>query len=282
MTIDREIAALIDSMGDGPVFVHSDPFRTARIVSPVRDRDAYLDAHLSLLAAVTEGRPLWLPAFNYDFPRTRVFDVRASESQIGPIPERFRNTVALWRTPVPIFSAAGAGGPQPPSAWGQDTDPFGEDSIFAELVRRQGVVLYYGDTFHYNTLVHYAERLAGGPLYRYDKVFRGRVVLADGTAVEGSLSCHVRPLGTGLEYDWPGLLDAALEAGVCRRLQSYPEILAASARDLCDLWLVEMRSDPFTLLDDKTRQWAKPAIEELGRRFVIGDFEASDPVWTPA
>lgn len=269
------IAQLIQSQGAGPVFVHSDPFRAARLVKPVRDRAAFLDSHITMLRESAEGRSLWLPAFNYDFPRSRVFDVRVSESQLGPIPERFRVSHAEWRTPIPMFSIAGTG-PELQPRWGSGTDPFGADSIFASLVNGNGVVLYYGDTFHYNTLVHYAERLAGGPVYRYDKLFPGTVILSDGTSVEGSLDYHVRPLGTGLDYDWARLLDEAIEAGVCTRLAGSPEVLAASARDLCDLWVKAMRSDPFALLDEKTRRWAEPAIEELGRRFVLSDFEGPE------
>ncbi|HEX6576640.1 MAG TPA: AAC(3) family N-acetyltransferase [Gemmatimonadaceae bacterium] len=268
-------AKLVASMGTGPVFVHSDPFRTARLVKPVRDRDAYLDAHVAFLRDVTEGRDLWLPTFNYDFPRTRVFDVAKSESQLGPIPERFRVTDAEWRTHIPIFSIAGIG-QSPSPAWGEGADPFGSDSIFAKLVDNDGVVLYYGETFHYNTLVHYAERVAGGPVYRYDKIFPGTVITSTGERIDGSLNYHVRPLGTGLDYDWPRLLEEALAAGVCRRLEGFPEILAASAHELCGLWVDSMKQDPFALLDENTRKWAEPAIHETGRRFVITDFESAE------
>jgi hypothetical protein len=34
-----------------------------------------------------------------------------------------------------------------------------------------------------------------------------------------------------------------------------------------------MKQDPCALLDDKSRKWVEPAIEELGRRFVLTDFE---------
>ena len=269
------IGALIRSMGSGPVFVHSDPFRAARLVKPVRDRNAYLDSHIAVLCDAAASQPLWLPTFNYDFPRIGVFDVRASESQLGPLPERFRTDRAEWRTPIPIFSIAGIGRASQPR-WGFMTDPFGEDSVFADLVRSDGVVLYYGDTFNYNTLVHFSERVAGGPVYRYDKIFPGRVIIADGTSVDGSLDYHVRPMGTGLEYDWLRLLDEALSAGVCRRLESAPEILAASASQLNELWVDGMKRDPFALLDDKTRQWAEPRVNELGRRFSISDFETAE------
>jgi hypothetical protein len=98
--------------------------------------------------------------------------------------------------------------------------------------------------------------------------------MTDGTRHSGRLVYHVRPFGTGLDYDWPRLLEEALEAGVCRRAEGTSEILAASARSLHDLWVKDMSEDPYALLDEKTRNWVEPAIEKLGRRFVITDFEA--------
>jgi aminoglycoside 3-N-acetyltransferase len=268
------IRDLVEKSGSGPVFVHSDPFRAARLVKPTRDRDSFLDSHIAILREAAGERPLWLPAFNYDFPRTRIFDVTRSESQLGPIPERFRTHAAGWRTMIPMFSIAGTGrDPQP--RWETGTDPFGEESFFGDLARNDGVVLYYGDTFHYNTLVHYAERVAGGPVYRYDKLFEGTVITSDGNAVEGSLNYHVRPMGMGLDYDWQRLLAEALDAGVCRRDDTHKEVLAASARALCELWVSEMRRDPFALLDRESRMWAEPQVEKLGRRFVMEDFESA-------
>lgn len=272
LTGNDAIAQLLGAT-TGPVFVHSDPFRTARLVKPSRDRNAYLDSHIELLKAAANDRPLWLPTFNYDFPRTRSYDVINSESQLGPIPERFRTAHAEWRTNIPIFSIAGLGRNSDPE-WGPMTDPFGEDSIFADLVRNDGVVLYYGDTFHYNTLVHYAERVAGGPVYRYDKIFEGDVINADGQSVRGSLNYHVRPMGMGLDYDWPRLLDEALDAGVCTRSEVHPEILASSAKALCDHWVDDMKRDPFALLDDHSRAWAELAVKEKGRRLDIRDYES--------
>ena len=266
------IGDLVERAGSGPIFVHSDPFRAARLVKPTRDRNAYLDSHIAVMREVAGDRALWLPTFNYDFPRTRVFDVVNSESQLGPIPERFRAAHAEWRTLIPIFSIAGIGdNPQP--RWESMTDPFGDDSIFAGLVKNDGVVLYYGDTFHYNTLVHFAERVAGGPVYRYDKVFSGTVIDAHGRSIEGSLNYHVRPMGMGLDYDWPRLKNEAIAAGVCRADDDHPEILAASARLLCDLWVADMKRDPFALLDESSRAWAEPAVEKLGRRLLTGDYE---------
>lgn len=272
MSVALLAAALIDELGAGPVFVHSDPYRAAPLVPATRDRKVFLDSHIALLREISAGRQLLSPAFNYDFPRTHVFDVESDPAQLGPIPEHFREAVAEWRTHVPIFSVAGLG-EAPEISWGDRTDPFGPDSIFAWLVRHDAVILYYGGTFHYNTIVHHAERLTGGPLYRYDKIFEGDVRSESKDIEHGSLNYHVRPLNTGLDYDWSRLLEKALDAGVCRRLENHPQILAASARALCESWVGAMQRDPLALLDAPTLAWVRPRLDELGRRFQIGDFE---------
>ena len=263
---------MLSRLGSGPVFVHSDPFGAARLVPPSRDRDALLESHLDLLTAATAGRAMWMPAFNYDFPRTQSFDLAGDPSQLGPIPERFRLKISEWRTEIPIFSAAGTG-TEPAIIWAPDTDPFGAESVFAKLLEADGVILYYGNTFHYNTIVHFAERQAGGPPYRYDKIFQGIVIRADKSRVEGSLNYHVRPMGTGLDYDWPAILSRALNAGACVRLDSHPEVLASPARVLTGFLMEEMKKDPLALLDADTRRWVEPKLIELGRRFLMGDFE---------
>lgn len=268
------IGGLLALLGSGPVFVHSDPFRATRLVPKTRSRDALLDSHLALLltAASAPPRPVWMPAFNYDFPRTRVFDVALDPSQVGPIPERFRLLASEWRTAIPIFSVTGTGAAAA-TAWGEGIDPFGAESLFARLVEGDGTILYYGDTFHYNTIVHYAERRAGGPPYRYDKLFRGTVINPTGGKMEGSLDYHVRPLGMGLDYDWPAILRRALDCGACVRLDRHPEILGARAATLTDFLVAEMKTDPLGLLDRETREWVEPALHKLGRRFVLEDFE---------
>jgi aminoglycoside N3'-acetyltransferase len=213
-----------------------------------------------------------MPAFNYDFPRTHSFDVVNDESQLGPIPERFRVSKAEWRTPIPMFSASGTG-EAANIRWGDNTDPFGSESLFARLSESDGVILYYGDTFHYNTIVHYAERVSGGPPYRYDKMFYGAVTDADGNVINGSLNYHVRPMGMDLDYDWPSLVNRALDDDACVRSEEYPQLLAANASTLTQFFVDQMKTDPLALLDDVTRKRVEPRLAMLGRRFELSDFE---------
>ena len=53
---------------------------------------------------------------------------------------------------------------------------------------------------------------------------------------------------------------------------------AANARAICDHWDEMMLDDRLSLLDDKTRRWVEPALDDVGRRFIITDFEAGEPL----
>ena len=103
MTVADDVSGLLSRLGSGPIFVHSDPFRAASLVPKTKDREAFIDSHLALLDEIAAERWLWMPAFNYDFPRTHSFDVKRDESQLGPIPERFRTTAAKWHAYSDFF-----------------------------------------------------------------------------------------------------------------------------------------------------------------------------------
>ena len=276
MSVAAGLSDLIGKLGSGPVLVHSDSFRAARLVGPVKERGALLHAHLQLLSEAAGTRGLWMPEFNYGFPRSRSYDVAETPTDLGPIPEAFRTAQAEWRTPVPIFSVAGTG-PEPPLEWGENTDPFGPRSIFAKLVEGDGVILWYGNTFSSSTIIHYVEGKCG-PVYRYDKTFPGVVTMPDRESVAGSLRCHVRPFGSGLEYAWERLERAAVDAGVARPLDGSAGVLAANAAGICEFLEDMMLGDRLALLDDKTRRWVEPALDDVGRRFMITDFEAGEPL----
>lgn len=256
----------------GPVLVHVDVFRTGGVIPKVVGRHALLSAHFKLLLEAAGQRPIWMPTFNYDFVRTGTFAVRHDVSQVGALTEHFRKEHALWRTPVPIFSVAGTA--EPPNVNSSESiDPFGSDSVFAQLAKMNGSILFYGADIRSCTFVHYAERAAGGPVYRYDKVFRGTVTTTSSRAV--TLSYHVRPRGHHLDYDWVRLEHQLFEHGLLRRFNSGRfSVASIEAANLLSFWSDRLAADPLYLLDDASRAWVKPKIDELGRGFLLEDFES--------
>ena len=259
----------------GPVFVHSDALHSRLLVPRSHDREQLLASHLATLGSLSDGRDLWLPAFNYDFVHTLRFDVEADESQVGPISETFRRGPGAWRTLVPVFSISGTGPPPPLATALPDlVDPFGDDSMFARHAELDGIVLWYGAPFGTTTFLHRVERASGGPVYRYDKDFAGTVVTHERTH-HTVLRYHLYPLGRPLRYDWDRLLRRAADAGVVREVEGTGGVCLWAPADALGNHLLEaVAADPLDFLDGPSRDWVAPILERLGRRFELRDFEA--------
>ena len=293
------LRALINLCRPGPLMVHSDVFKAAQFVGPFLNKGKYLQDHCDVLTDVAADRPIWMPTFNYDFTKSGVYDVAKSASKVGALTEHFRRNLAKWRTPVPVFSYCGTGAePELDGARALDksetkieardkpTDthreiikPFGAQSVFANLVDRQGSLLFYGANFIAVTFLHYVEELCQA-LYRYDKQFDGTVVDSLGVQRDVTVEFHVRPLGETLKYNVDGMLADLIEARIARCLESpgsdsYDQsVIACDALQLQEFWISRLAADPFYMLHESCKSRFIAAHKALGRRVRLDDFES--------
>ena len=103
----NELRIIIDNSLSDTVFIHSDLFRAMIFIKRSADRQQVINNHISYLEYLLSGRNIWFPTFNYQFPKTKIFNPATSVCEIGPLPEFFRQHKAQWRTIDPIFSACG-------------------------------------------------------------------------------------------------------------------------------------------------------------------------------
>lgn len=211
----------------GPVLVHTDLFRMRMACQPFEE----------LLYELFPNRPILIPTFNYDFCRTGLYDRRESPSQVGAFTDHVRRKYPHYRTLTPVFNFCVL------QNNGLSLEPaencFGEHSLFAELVRRDGYVFFLGAPFSSNTFLHHIEEVADVS-YRHHKRFDGAVIDGDQRRPV-SLVYRVRPLTAGSEgvYDWKRLEDDLMARGILSRrgLQG----LFFRARDLFDYWQTAIR-----------------------------------------
>lgn len=266
----------LDSIPEGPVFVHSDALNTLRLVPRNRNITELAKSHIFNIQELTNGRSIWMPTFNYQFGRTHLYDVDRDKSEVGLISETFRQEVP-WRTNTPVFNVAGTNEkPEIDEDLSELIQPFGINSIFSTLHRNQGSLLWYGAPIASATILHYVESIEGGPLYRYDKHFVGEIISSSiQTAVD--VSFHVRPKDQYLEYDWPRIETDLFNEAIIKRIQldQPADIFIAEVNHLVEFWKYQLQLDPLYFLDQVSRKWVEPHLEKLGRRFNIEDFEAT-------
>ena len=258
-----------------PVLVHSDLVELLSLARGIGHRPRRDNLGRDLLKVLedlysVDRSSLVFPAFNYDFGKKKVFDVGNDPIQVGSFPESLRTEGLFSRTPVPFFSFLRREAPlfvDPP-----EINPFGHGSFFSELADQNGKIVLLGTSINKMTFIHHVESSQeGGPIYRYDKYFEGKVVNG-GRAKHCVVSMHVRPRGLSIDYDWETIYkalkssDSLVEDGAGR---GNLVIHASRAKQVL---LRKIQNSPLSLLTNDSQKSVASSL--AGReRLRIEDFE---------
>jgi len=265
----------IERIAPGGVLIHSDLRWGFPFVLEKGKKGEFLAEHCGALVDLFGDSPLFMPAFNYDFPKQKRFDVQHSPSEVGILTEYFRTHVAAFRTKDPVFSICGSAltSYRDPVVANALVDPFGPASFFQWLYDNNGLLFHYGCDPKYSTIIHFIERKLGVVPYRYDKCFEGCITDA-GEAICIRYLYHVKPLGQHLDYDWDRFMGDLAAAGILvayKRDRTSLDYL--SVRAMTDFLLMKLEADPFYLLDQESIGWVVPTIRKLNRNLLLQDFE---------
>jgi aminoglycoside N3'-acetyltransferase len=214
---------------------------------------------------------IWLPAFNYDFAITKVFNPKEDKIQVGSINAQVMKMNNSRRTFTPMFSFTGLGKLLNPIKK-RVYKPFSLDSEMSILLQKDSEVIFLGAPISSFTFLHFIEEeKAIG--YRYIKRITGQIKL-NHELYETALEWKVRPAGRKLNYDWNKIALELISTGILRhygafgkhsyimKLSSFYEVIGK-----------KLDKDPYYLLDDETRNWVDPQIRKLQRPFQLSDFE---------
>ena len=263
-----ELIKKLEAIDANKLLVHSDSAKTLSLIKVIPNKRAILRAHIKLLESLVRTDGLILPAFNYNFPQDQVFDLSNTKSEVGHISEYYRSEVATWRSMDPMFSVCGKGVNPIKNNYGEVCS-FGENSIFSNLVKNKGYVLFYGASIKSATILHHAEFLSDVG-YRYWKKINGEVVVNDETE-KIILNSHFRPHGHHLDYNWRKIRIELESEGILQNINSV--VMGADAKEMVDFWCSKLAGDHLYFLDDLSKTWVAPLLERLGRPFLVTDFE---------
>lgn len=256
-----------------PYLIHSDIFKTSSFVKKEivrgQNRSNINELHLRFLSNCFGNSNLIFPSFNYDFPKSKIFNLKTTPSQVGHLTNFVLDEGSFLRTKTPVFSFLTKINDLTTNV---HDDPFGSGSVFDYIFDNDGSIIFYGTGIDSCTYLHFVESQFGPPIYRYDKTFSG-VLLNGADSTEVKVSFHVRPLGLNLDYKWDYLYKLLDECQVLNK--SAANLFAVKARHLSDIWGNALLRNPFSILDDQSRPKVEQKSTLLGRRFLISDFEAS-------
>ncbi len=261
---------IFDQFPGKPVLIHSDILKIG-LIEKMKSRDEICADYEQVLVETTGGRTLLFPTFNYDYCGNGLYDRQKSPGQVGALSDYLRKTHSDKRTRTPIFNFCILNNDD--FRLEECKNPFGADSTFAEIYRKDGLIIFLGAGFETNTFLHYIEESAGIE-YRYIKKFGGKIV-DSGEALPFVLDYRVRPLIAGAaEYDWPRLIQEASEAGIIHNQPAgHGTVTYYRAAALFDFWSEKIKQDELYLLTGKSRRLTEDLYQIHGRPLT---FEAME------
>jgi aminoglycoside N3'-acetyltransferase len=254
------------------VLVHTDVLKGMKFTA--KNRITFLNQHYEFILNFIGKRNFYFPSFNYLCLKSGDFDIQNDKVQVGILNEYLRENKKLKRSPVPVFNfLANNDQHQIKIENGSIIDPFGEESLFHFLYVNESYLLHYGSSLSSSTIIHYVERMSNNLIYRYDKNFDVKIIDTN-QSINVKFNYHVRPIGLELEYDWIKLENDLKSQNIIDEYKDgRTNIIGIRIKDLVNYWLGNIIKDPLYLLDAKTKFNVKKKIKEIGRNFLINDFE---------
>lgn len=190
-----------------------------------------------------------MPAFNWGFPKTKVWNYHTTKSQCGLLTEYVRKLPGTLRTIHPLHSLVARG---PRAEWLASTisrSSFGDGSAFDKMIQSGAYNLSLGSEFIGGaTFCHVAEERMRVP-YRFYKDFPGEVTDAKNERVTVDFNMYVRVIEDDYEYvnTWEIFREDALRHGLARydRYKQQTPIFLMNVRDAHEFLMDRMGRDPF-------------------------------------
>ena len=272
-SINQEVKLISNNIGNGNVIIHSDI--KFLFLFEFESKTDLLKKHLRNINYIFSEFNIWMPVFNYGFTKTGIYNIDKDKSQVGVLNDYFRN-FCDWRTTTPVFNFCG-NGKYPINEIVEECtlNPFSYGLEFDYLYKNKSIYCHYGSDISHSTIIHYAENISNKLLYRYPKLFKGEVH-HNGIITNIFLDYHVTPLNPRIEYDWKKIHKDLLRKNLLFEFKIFGDvnyITLFSVKNVSDYWINKLNEDPFYFLNEESKKWVLPKIDQLGRGFKLTDFE---------
>lgn len=208
-----------------------------------------------LVDIIGPSKTLLMPTYTFNFPKTKIYDIRASKPSTGVLAQSFLNWPKVKRSYKPIFNYAILGPQTNDIIACKCSTAWGEDSIMGWLESSKAQFLSIGvHSLISCTYYHMAEQQCLVP-YRYFKKFKGDL-LSNGRNLGKCFEVfYVKPLGIDMTF-LAKPADDALEATGLKK-KSYAKsgtiIEGMNIADIVNVSKNLLLKDPFAMIDESDK-----------------------------
>ena len=254
---------------ESPVLLHTDIARIG-ILDGLQNYNNIIESYSNLFEDVFSDRTLLIPTFNYDFDKSKVFDLVEDLGQVGALSKYYSRKYPNFRTRTPIFNFVIKNNANLFTLEPQ-TNCFGRGSTFDTLKLNDGYVMMIGN--NRNTFIHYVEEVFSVG-YRYTKKFKGKVKYGN-ISKEVSLQFKVRPRNNVVIYNEQDLIEGQQEGVISKATFGNTEILWYKALDYFNFIVNKLQRDEFYLLDNDSRAKVQNLSKLKGYPFQFENMEVN-------
>jgi aminoglycoside N3'-acetyltransferase len=273
MELGRLLASELDIVNAESVCFHTDILALGA-GSPSKGRRRILEEYGGILRKAVASRATLFPVFNYDYFKTRIYDMGQDRCQVGVLNEYFRASPDARRTSTPVFNFCVLNAASGNFSFETQAVPFSENSTFAEMCRDKTWMVFLGAPLARSTLIHLCDYRAQTG-FRYRKRFPG-VVRCNGTTVPVDFSFRVRVLHPlmPVTYDWERLEKEMLEEGIVKRFFCQgAQILFYRADLAVAYWSEILRKDELGFYTPEGRRSVQKLYDTVGYPLTLEMFE---------
>ncbi len=255
-----------------PYFIHSDIVRAHHILlsqEKFGKKTNICEKHFQFLKDKLGEKNLIFPSFNYKFGSNLKFDLFNDESEVGSLSEWVRLNSNFQRSLTPFFSILTK---NKLIKFNEYQCPFGKNSFFNKIFSMNGTFLFYGVNFSIFTAIHYLESELGPVPYRYNKVFKGKIIDKNGSK-NCEVIMHVRPRNSNLDYDWGKMQTDLINEGVLKVSKNFNNLFFCRSLDIYNFFKVKLSKDIFYMLNKESIKKFSKLTNNGTKKVSIYDYE---------
>lgn len=221
------------------------------------------------------GKNIVLPVYNYDYSKSRVFNLNQDVSHCGYFTEFSRQKNLNIRSLIPVFSSITSNSELVKTKLEKKRfNAFDNNSDFSILLKKNGNIVNFGSIFS-PTFIHYIEQFVGGVLYRYEKNFDGKIILSSNNTQKIKFSFHVQPLNLKIVYDLKKIEKDLIKEGILKTFNFEKKLIyqVANSNDFLNYSILKLNKDPYYFIDTKTQELLKSNKSTNYTKLKIEEFE---------
>ena len=257
-----------------PYFIHSDIVKAHNILVSQEKFDKKINIcenHFNYLKNTLGEKNLIFPSFNYKFGSSLEFDLLKDESEVGCLTEWVRQNSKFCRSSNPFFSVLTK---HKFINFKKNQNPFDKNSFFGKFFNMGGTFLFYGVNFSIFTAIHYLEAILGPIPYRYEKVFKGKIINKKKSR-DCIVTMHVRPKNSGLDYNWDKMQNDLIREGIFKISKNFQNLYFCRSEDIFNFFKKKLSKDIFYMLNKESKEKFFNLTNGGKKKVSINDFENS-------